>query len=274
MIIKMLVDNTSLSKKFSSEHGLSLYIETEEHKILFDMGASELFAENAEKMNINLKDVDIAIVSHGHYDHGGGLEKFLKINAKAKIYVSKSAFENYYSKDLNGVKKYIGLNKRLSSSERIIFTDKSKTVDKGIYLFSNVKGVSNLPSGNHCLYMEKNGVLIEDDFSHEQNLIIRENGKTVLIAGCAHNGIINIQKTATNLGISKIDYTIGGFHLYSRSFGQSETPEKVIEIGYILKEAGPKFYTCHCTGLESYKILKEIMNDKIDYLSAGSQLVI
>jgi len=274
MIIKMLVENTSLFKKIVCEHGLSLYIETENHKILFDMGSSELFAENAEKLNVNLKEVDIAIISHGHYDHGGGLEKFLEINSKAKVYLSKNAFENYYSKDLNGVKKYIGLNKKLLTNERLIFTDKTKTITKGIYLFSNIKDTTYKPSGNHCLFTENNGVLTEDNFSHEQNLIIRENGKTVLFAGCAHKGIINIQREANYLGMSEINYIIGGFHLYNRALNLNETPEKVKEIGHILKDTGPKFYTCHCTGHESYQILKEIMKEKIDYLATGSQLVI
>jgi mRNA degradation ribonuclease J1/J2 len=72
MIIKTLVENTALSKNFGSEHGLSLYIEANSHKILFDVGASELFLENAKKLNVDISEVDYLIISHGHYDHGGG----------------------------------------------------------------------------------------------------------------------------------------------------------------------------------------------------------
>jgi len=80
MIIKTLVENTALSKNFGSEHGLSLYIEANSHKILFDVGASELFLENAKKLNVDISEVDYLIISHGHYDHGGGLRAFLREN--------------------------------------------------------------------------------------------------------------------------------------------------------------------------------------------------
>ena len=82
MQITALVENTSQDKKFGTEHGLSLYIEAGFQKILFDMGQSGLFADNAKVLGISLSDVTIAVLSHGHYDHGGGLAKFLEINKK------------------------------------------------------------------------------------------------------------------------------------------------------------------------------------------------
>lgn len=84
MKIISLVENTSSSSEYRSEHGLCLYIETPKHKILFDLGQDKLFAENAAKMNIDISDIDTVIISHGHRDHGGGLNKFLELNTKAK----------------------------------------------------------------------------------------------------------------------------------------------------------------------------------------------
>ena len=92
MRITALAENTSVSEKFGAEHGLSLYIETEKYNILFDMGQTELFSENAEKLGIDLSMADIAVLSHGHYDHGGGLKKFLSINDKATVYINRYAF--------------------------------------------------------------------------------------------------------------------------------------------------------------------------------------
>ncbi|MBQ2720991.1 MAG: MBL fold metallo-hydrolase, partial [Clostridia bacterium] len=105
MTVTTLVENTAINDNFCSEHGLSLYIEVKGLRILFDMGQTELFAENAEKLGIDLENVDIAVISHGHYDHGGGLKKFLEINKKAPVYISRFAFEPHY----NGSEKYIGL---------------------------------------------------------------------------------------------------------------------------------------------------------------------
>lgn len=104
MIIKTLAENTSASENLKSEHGFSLYIETKNQKLLFDTGATALFAENADKMQVDLTEVDLVVISHGHYDRGGGLKTFLGINSKAKNYVTRNAFGNYYSSRSNGVK--------------------------------------------------------------------------------------------------------------------------------------------------------------------------
>ena len=74
MIIKVLVENNSISEDLGSEHGLSLYIEANGRKILFDTGASELYLENAKKMDVNIADAELLVLSHGHFDHGGGLK--------------------------------------------------------------------------------------------------------------------------------------------------------------------------------------------------------
>ena len=108
MKITALVENTT-KEDLATEHGLSLYIETEKHTILFDSGQGELFAGNAEKLGKDLAGVDLMILSHGHYDHGGGLETFLKKNDRARVIMSSEAFGDYY----NAKDKYIGLDKSL-----------------------------------------------------------------------------------------------------------------------------------------------------------------
>ena len=97
MKIVTLIENTACCEAFSCEHGLSLYIETEHHKILFDAGQTGAFADNAQKLGIDLAAVDIAVLSHGHYDHSGGMERFLEINQKAKIYVNQNAVKPHYN---------------------------------------------------------------------------------------------------------------------------------------------------------------------------------
>ena len=114
MKIVTLMENTSCREDVCFEHGLSLYIETDTHKILFDAGQSAAFADNAEKLGVDLRKVDFAVLSHGHYDHSGGLGRFLEINGTASVYVSRYAFEPHYS--ANG---YIGLDPALQRSSRI-----------------------------------------------------------------------------------------------------------------------------------------------------------
>ncbi|PTQ84480.1 7,8-dihydropterin-6-yl-methyl-4-(beta-D-ribofuranosyl)aminobenzene 5'-phosphate synthase [Trichococcus patagoniensis] len=271
MIIKTLAENTAIADTFGTEHGLSLYIETSKHKLLFDLGASGLFAENAEKMGIDLAAVDTVIISHGHSDHGGGLETFLNLNTTAKIYVNKKAFEEHYSARPSGMAD-IGLNQHLLPNERFVFVDDHLKLDEELELFAGVAVNRFYPSGNETLFMKQGSDLLQDDFSHEHNLIITDAGKTVLIAGCAHRGIVNIVEHFHSMKNAYPDFVIGGFHLYNRSKDQQEDPEVMRQIGEFLLTTKADYYTCHCTGLAPYNRLKEQMKEKIGYLATGSQL--
>ncbi len=274
MIVKVLSENTTSSEKLGSEHGLSLYIETEAHTILFDTGASCLFAENAEKMGVDLTGVDLAVIYHGDYDHGGGLKTFLGMNNRAKIYLHQKAFEPHYANRPGGIKAYIGLDESLLSNERFVFCGDRFVIDHELELFSGVDSKRLVPSGNTDLFVKDGDAFVQDDFAHEQNLIISENGKTLLVAGCAHNGIINIIDQFNAEKGCLPDYVIGGFHLYNHGIKQNEAPNVVDEIGNILLETHSQYYTCHCTGIESYNRLKTVMGENIDYISTGEQLTI
>lgn len=273
MIIKTLVENTSISKDFDHEHGLSLYIETNGRKILFDVGASGLFLENAKKLNVNISDVDELIISHGHYDHGGGLKMFFKENTKAKVFLQCFAFEKYYALRPSGTLEFIGLEEEVKQSRQIVLTSDQFLISKGIEVFSNITQRNPRPISNSGLVVEQDGQMINDVFTHEQNLILEEDEKTLLVTGCAHNGIVNILEHFYNLKGCMPDYVIGGFHLSSRS-GGSEDSDIIDKIGKYLMATKAKFYTCHCTGIEPYKRLKAVMGDSINYLSAGSEIIV
>lgn len=273
MIIKTLVENTSISKNYDSEHGLSFYIEKQGQKILFDVGASELFYENAKKMNVDISDVDFLVISHGHYDHGGGLKKFLKENIKAEVFIHQQAFEKHYAMRENSKIESIGLDEEIKNNRQIIFTSDRFFISKGIELFSNIIRNEPLPISNRGLLTEQNRILLEDAFAHEQNLLIEEDGKTLLITGCAHNGIVNIINHFYRLKGRMPDYVIGGFHLFSRS-GGNENYETIDKIGKYLLDTKAMYYTCHCTGIGNYNRLKSIMGESINYLSTGSVITI
>ncbi len=273
MIIKTLVENTSTSKDFGNEHGFSLYIETNAHKILFDVGASELFLKNAEKLGVNITDVDFLVISHGHYDHGGGLKTFFKENTKAEVFLHNLAFEKHYAIRPNDKLDFIGLDDEQKQNKQIALTSDRFYISNGIQVFSNVVQRETQPKSNRGLLTEQNERMIDDTFAHEQNLIIEEDGKTLLVTGCAHNGIINILEHFQEIKGRTPDYVIGGFHLSSRS-GGNEDSDMIDRIGKYLMATKAKYYTCHCTGLAPYKRLKLGMGDSIDYLSAGSEITI
>lgn len=253
MKIICLAENTCSKGIYDVEHGLSLYIETENKKILFDMGQTGLFAKNAEIMGIDLKAVDVAILSHGHYDHGGGLEKFLEINEKAPVYLNRNAFGEHY----NGTEKYIGLDKKLKDNSRLVFTGEVFKIEEGLNLYSCNGNEKKFDLGSFGLTMVQNGEFLPDDFRHEQYLLIEEKGKKVLISGCSHKGILDI----TNWFCP--DVLIGGFH-----FSKLPLDDTLKDYAKYLDGFSTSFYTCHCTGVEQYEFMKNNM-ERLNYISTG-----
>lgn len=252
MKIWVLAENTPFNKSFNSEHGLSLFIETNGKRILFDMGQTELFYESSKAVGVDLEKVDVAILSHGHYDHGGGLEKFLSVNSKAKVYMSKFAFEPHY----NGSEKYIGLDKSLTNNERIIFIDDNVSLDDNFKLYTSKAIPKKYPAVLSGLTVKKGEDFVEDDFRHEIYLTVKEN-KTILFSGCSHNGILNITD------YFKPDVLIGGFH-----FSKLPLDDKLKSYAINLSEYDCEFYTCHCTGVEQFEFMKKELKN-LKYLSCG-----
>ena len=279
MRITALLENTTQNPDMQIEPGLSLYIEAKGKKILFDMGQTDLFAKNAEKLGIDLTEIDFAVLSHGHYDHGGGLETFFKINHTAPVYITKYAFEPHF----HGREKYIGLDGSIyqTNKERFIITSTENPIGDGMSLF-NCKGnplvykprtegfyVALPKDKNKDSYVsdvffknQEDYEFIQDDFRHEQYFMI-EGDKTVLFSGCSHKGILNIASWCN------VDYLIGGFHYKNLDLTQENARKELDEASKILNNYKTKFYTCHCTGTEQYEYLKKQMGEKLDYLSTG-----
>ncbi len=259
MKVTALVENTT-NVGLPTEHGLSLYIETKRHRILFDTGKSGLFAENAARLGVDLKLVDICVLSHGHYDHGGGLKKFSTINENAPIYMNRNAFGMHF----HGQEKYIGLNRDWLLDEelqqRIIYTDAGLDIDEELSIVVP-KDKKVVDMGSTGLSVQVGGDFVPEDFRHEHYLLIRENGKRILISGCSHQGVINIVEWY------RPDVLIGGFH-----FMDQEPGDILKSYGKMLDEYDTQYYTCHCTGVEQYDYLNSFMR-RLHYLSEGEDFV-
>ena len=258
MKITALTENTTKKENMEIEHGLSLYIEVDGKKILFDMGQTDTFAKNAEELGIDLAKIDLAILSHGHYDHGGGLAEFLRINKKAPVYINRNAFGEHY----NGTKKYIGLDKKLKESPRLVFTDETCKLSPALTLDAcNQRKRAHTGFGKELT--EKRGdAFVPDEFLHEQYLLVEENGKRVLISGCSHKGILNI------VDWFEPDVLIGGFH-----FSKLELGEELTSAAKYLTHKSCRFYTCHCTGEAQFEFIKSFIPD-MNYLSCGESIEI
>lgn len=263
MKITVLCENTTERSDILSEHGLSLYIETKNKKILFDMGQSDVFAKNADTMGTDLSDVDFAVLSHGHYDHGGGIETFLSLNEKADIYVNENAFGEHYNAD----GKYIGIKKKLKEIPRVVTVGDEYSLCEGVTLFSCNDRERRYPTEAYGLSVRKNHENIVEDFLHEQYLLIEEDGKTVLISGCSHKGILSI------VDWFRPDFLVGGFHFMKLGVAGDDA-DKLRKYAEILLSYPTSYYTGHCTGEEQFLFLKEIMGDRLAYIPSGTVLKI
>lgn len=269
--IVVLLENTTASPDLKCRHGLSLYVETPRHKLLFDMGPDDLFLKNAEALGIDIADVDTAVLSHGHVDHGGGLRYFLEKNKKAKICLRPQAAEKHYVRVL-GLPFYAGIDRALLSGDRFVFTDAAYKMDDEITLFSDVSGPFPLPGSDGNLYAKRNGKMIPDDFGHEQNLLITAGDRRLLLCGCAHAGIVNIVRRAKALAGEAPTDVIGGFHLYEPVKKRYESDAYIDRVAAALAEEDAAYYTCHCTGGKTLEIMKPRLGARLTYLRTGAEL--
>ncbi|MDE7212599.1 MAG: MBL fold metallo-hydrolase [Lachnospiraceae bacterium] len=264
MKITALVENRS-DCDLKPTHGLALYVETEKHRLLFDLGPDNTLFENSAKKGVRLEEVDTVVISHGHFDHGGALGRFLEINPTAKIYVQRKAFEAHYSKFLC-FRVPVGLDEKWKENGQIVLLDGDFSIDEELQLFIVPETGKCYSNANDALYM-KGG---RDDFLHEQNLLIREK-KNVLIMGCGHAGVVNILERIRD---EKPEYCIGGYHVLNpvrrKTVPQALLDEISAELG---KYPGMHFYTCHCTGKRAYDYLRKKVKD-MNYLSCGETLAI
>jgi len=280
LMFTFLSENKTECPDYLAEHGLSIYIETDEMNILFDAGASAtVFQENAKMREIDLAEADVAVVSHGHYDHTQGFPAFCEINDKAKIYIHRNAFRESYGLDENEEleEKTCGIlwteDQKRKMKSRMVFTEYSRALSEDIVISGSIPDALGSIKTAEFFFKNEQGKLIRDDMSHEQFLIVRNrdrNGESsgiYIFSGCSHKGIKSIIQYARTL-FPKEDIAgfIAGMHLIETS---QEEREKALN--ELLKQKIKVIVPAHCTGLAAICELKSSMGHMCAVASAGNQ---
>jgi 7,8-dihydropterin-6-yl-methyl-4-(beta-D-ribofuranosyl)aminobenzene 5'-phosphate synthase len=269
MRITTLVENhvNKSTPSLKAEHGVSFYIEIGDHVYMSDVGQSGNFADNAEKLGVDLGRVETLAISHHHYDHGGGLGRFFEENDDAVVYLHTSPNADYLAVDSPDSVRFIGLDRGLLKDHqaRIYYIDESEEVSPGFYLLAEIPEKYPKPHGDERLKIRIGDTTKPDPFKHEMVTVVEEDGGLVVLTGCAHNGVLNMVTAAqTEFPGKSIQAVIGGFHLHH------ETDQTVREIGKALLEMNiPRVITGHCTGDHQTDLLADVLGDRLERLYTG-----
>lgn len=275
MKVTVLIENTAPEGSgLAFEPGLSLYIEYNGKKILLDAGISGDFAANAKKLGVDLRQVELGVLSHGHFDHSDGLRAFFPVNGKVKMLLRRGAEGSYFS--IKPGPRFIGIHREVWNGYR----DRFQFVD-GIYRLG--EGMWLLPDGEvdpeftgrarDLVYKRGEDDFVPDDFRHEQSLVFETERGLAVFNSCSHSGIVNIVRGVRKMLPGKKVYAVvGGFHMFGKNTanGMNCSEEYVYKVADALKELGvEEVYTGHCTGLHALSLLKEHFGGGCRGLTSG-----
>jgi len=279
-VIVLIDNNPHPSLDLATEHGLSVYVEADGCKWLVDVGASPLFIDNAQKLGVSIEDVDYVVLSHGHFDHAGGLRTFLEINTKATVLLSSQVEGlQFYSYRLK-------TRRNISIDQTIIqeYPDRFIPIEENIPVTQNTDIVCHFPKkypkpkGNRSLFLSKGDVEVIDDFSHEIVLTVSSQRGIVAFSGCSHNGILNVLSACSEYhGSTSIAACIGGTHLLdSTPDNHYENAGELEEITQRLTADYPAMtlVTGHCTGQKAMQLLATEMGDRFAKFYSGAEFII
>lgn len=266
--LTVIIDNIA-QNEIKGEWGLSILAECGDKKILIDVGASELFADNLKKLGVDIKEIDYAVLSHAHFDHANGMERFFQENEKAKFYLRDGAKENCYFKKFV-FHKYIGMPRNISSDyvNRIEYTKGDYKLCEGVYLIPHkTEGLEKIGKREMMYQRTQNG-FIPDNYNHEQSVVLDTYKGLVIINSCSHGGAVNIINEVVKTFPGKEVYgLIGGFHLFNKS------GKEIRNVARKIKETGIKYVcTGHCTKKRAYGIMQQELGDILEQLHVGLEI--
>jgi 7,8-dihydropterin-6-yl-methyl-4-(beta-D-ribofuranosyl)aminobenzene 5'-phosphate synthase len=277
MRITSLMENSRLPNRpdLQAEHGVSLHVQHGDTALLFDTGASEAFADNAARLGIDLAAVDLAVLSHHHYDHGGGLARFLWENDHAPVFLGRLDLGACHARLFGLLHRHIGIDRRLlrDHPDRFTAVHETRELAPSVFALADIPTPHPPPAGNRIMFLQQGNTFVPDDFAHELLVVLRADDGLVVLSGCSHRGILNmVEAVLARFPGERIRALIGGFHLIGLPFlntmagSRAEVEQLALELG---QHPIDRAYTGHCTGEKAYRVLHAILGERLTNFPAG-----
>lgn len=269
-ITTLIENNPGADPALKNEHGLSFFIEKDGWKILFDTGQSRAFLDNAEHLQVDLRSLDYVVISHGHYDHSGGLKSLAKITTDFRLFVGHGFFaEKYGKKDTSCT--YLGndFDQQFLDAQAIAyqFADRHLTeLAPGIYLVTGFPRVHRDEVVNEHFLIKREGALYPDSFDDEILLAIDTPEGLLVVLGCSHPGMKNMLDFTKQLLKRTLYGVLGGTHLVQVSDKNLD-----LSLNYLGQESLKVIGICHCSGQPAMDSLR-LHNERFLPIRTGSTL--
>ena len=268
--ITVLSENTVRGANLLAEHGLALWIEVDGHRILFDTGQGNVLRYNAKQLKIPLQTVENIVISHGHFDHTGGLPDMLNLAGGLDLYMHPAALEKKYCREKTPPNRDIGaagLDEQTLGGRRRSLTGTIEPTQlmEGVHLTGEIPRRNDFEDTGGQFYCDQSCTepdLLFDD----QALYIETPAGLVVVLGCAHAGVVNtLDYIAELTGQAQVHAVLGGMHLLRA------TPRRLEATVAALKRYGvQKVGTAHCTGMPAASYLWSQLSGECFECSVGS----
>ena len=277
MDITVLIENLG-PEELACEHGLALHIQFRGHSILLDTGSSGAFAQNAPKLGVDLAGVELGVLSHGHYDHADGLRAFFTANDKVPMYLRRGAMGAHYSMRGGTAPRFVGIHRDICRdwAGRFVEVDGVYPLLEGAWLVDDPVPEAGAERAQHLYKKVGEDRFMEDDFAHEQSLVLEGEDGLVVFNSCCHAGAANIAAhIAGTFPGRPIAALLGGFHMMGATGTDSIncTQEYIGRVADEFRRLNVGcIYTGHCTGIPAFGLLREELGERLAYMRTGDRI--